>query len=497
MTASFRPSAAPARPGWSNVLRALREVRGLTQDGFAAQLGVGTRTVQRWEGGTAAPDAACEVALLAYCEAKGLYRHYHKGALAGLTLSPGWLRDLLAEARLDDGADRPSPRGVAAGSATASPLSVAHIPIPLTGFVGREQEIAAVIERLRGARLVTLTGPGGVGKTRVAQAAAEVLLDDFPDGVAFVALGAITDPSLVLPTIARAFGLRESGALPRLTALTAALREHTLLLVLDNFEQVLGAAVDIADLLAVCPRLKVLATSRAPLRIASEREFAVPPLPVPDPAHLPPLEVLSAIPAVRLFWERGRDVRPALALTSENAATVAAICRRLDGLPLALELAAARLKLFQPAALLARLDHRLAVLTGGRRDAPARQRTLRHTMAWSYDLLSPAEQKLFRRLAVFVGGCTLSAVESVCNAAGDLEIEMLEGVASLVDQSLLRREGADGEPRFWMLETIREFAGEQLDTSGEIETVQRCHTDCFLALAEQADHSIGSGERLS
>lgn len=467
----------------------------MTQSGFAAQLGVGTRTVQRWERGAAAPDAAAEAALLAYCETKGLYQDYRQGVLAGLTLSPDRLRDLLAKARLGAG-DAASGPGIVADKAVTILSAAVRLPSPLTGLVGREQDIAEVVERLRGGRLLTLTGPGGVGKTRVAQAAAEALVDDFADGVVFVALASISDPSLILSTTARALGLPASGGLSPLAILTNALRKRTLLLVLDNLEQVLDAAGDIVDLVSACPGLKVLATSRAPLRVGGEREYPVSPLPVPDPAHLPPLAVLSAIPAVRLFCERGRDVRPDFDLVAENAAPVAAVCARLDGLPLALELAAARLKIFSPQALLNRLDHRLSVLTGGRRDLPARQRTLRDTIAWSYDLLAPVEQVLFRRLAVFAGGCTHPAMESVCHAEGDPDVDLLDGVAALVDHSLLRREaGAEGEPRYWMLETLREFAREQLARSGELESIHQRHADFFLAQAEQADRSTGTGER--
>jgi non-specific serine/threonine protein kinase len=362
----------------------------------------------------------------------------------------------------------------------------APLPAPLTSFVGRAREVQAVAELLcrPDARLVTLIGPGGVGKTRLAVRVAEEVGDDLPDGVAFVDLTPVADPNLVAPTVATALGVREASDRPAAERLVEALRDRTVLLVLDNFERVVAAAPLVGVLLAACPRLTVLTTSREPLRLAAERVVAVPPLALPDPAH--PVEDLVPIDAVRLFVERAEAARADFALTASNAAAVAEICRRLDGLPLAIELAAARVAHLPPAALLARLERRLPLLTGGARDVPARQRTMRGTIAWSYDLLTPEEQVLFRRLAVFVGGFALEAAEAMAGAVDEPGLDVLDGVAALVAKSLLRPEdGPDDEPRYRLLETVREYAAERLADSGEEEAVQRAHAAYFLALAEE------------
>jgi predicted ATPase len=320
------------------------------------------------------------------------------------------------------------------------------------------------------------------------------LLDDFSDGVFFVDLAPIRDPGLVASTISQTLGVRETEDRPLQESLQDYLRQKQFLLLLDNFEHVMEAAPLVAELLAAAPRLKVLVTSRAPLHLHGEQEFPVPPLAVPDLRSLPPVPALWQYGAVRLFVERARAVKPDFSLSNENAVAVAEICCRLDGLPLAIELAAARMKLFSPQALLSRLEHRLALLTGGARDLPKRQQTLRGAIAWSYDLLDESEQRLFRWLSCFVSGCTLAAVEAVCNAEGELDV--LEGLASLVDKSLLRQEEqADGEPRFGMLEMIREFGLERLAKSGETETIRRKHAHFFLAMAEAAGPKLHSAER--
>jgi non-specific serine/threonine protein kinase len=352
----------------------------------------------------------------------------------------------------------------------------------LTSFVGREREVAAVADLLRreGVRLVTLTGPGGVGKTRLALRVAEDLEAAFADGVAFADLTPLADPALVAPTVAQTLGVREAGDRPVAERLADALRDRRLLLVLDNFERVVEAAPLVTALLAGCARVKALVTSREPLRLAAERVVAVPPLPLPDPAI--PTRELAASEAVRLFVERAQAARADFALTGANAPAVAEVCRRLDGLPLAIELAAARVAHLPPAALLARLERRLPLLTGGSRDLPARQRTMRDAIAWSDDLLNAAEQALFRRLAVFAGGFGLEAAAAV---AGEIGVDVLDGVASLVAKGLLRQEdGPDGEPRYRMLETVREFGLERLEASGEAESIRRNHALVFLALAE-------------
>jgi predicted ATPase/class 3 adenylate cyclase/DNA-binding SARP family transcriptional activator/Flp pilus assembly protein TadD len=363
-----------------------------------------------------------------------------------------------------------------------------NLPAQLTPLVGREHELAALRRVLQREeiRLVTLTGPGGTGKTRLALQVAAELIEQFADGAFFVDLAPLRDPALVISTIAQELGVRESGGMPLIESVKGYLRDKQLLLVLDNFEQVLAAGPVVTELLEAAPRLKALATSRALLRLRGEQEYPVPPLPVPDPKRLPPLAALSQYAAVELFIQRAVNARLDFAVTTENAPAVAEICHRLDGLPLALELAAARIRLFPPEALLSRLDRRLPLLTGGARDLPARQRTLRDTIAWSYDLLSEDEKLLFRRLAVFVGGWTIEAAEQVCSEAGETEIEVVDGLASLVEQSLVGQEEAEGEPRFGMLETIREFGLECLTASEESEAVRRQHAGYYLALAEAA-----------
>jgi predicted ATPase len=344
-------------------------------------------------------------------------------------------------------------------------------------------------------RLLTLTGPGGTGKTRLALQAAADLLDEFEDGVFFVALATLTNPTLVASTVAQVLGVRESGDQPLIEGVKDYLKDKLLLLVLDNFEQVLEAAPLAGELLSA-PRLKVLATSRIPLAVYGEHEYAVPPLSVPDPKRLPGLEVLSQYEAVRLFIERARAAKADFAVTSENAPAVAEICARLDGLPLAIELAAARVKLLPPGAMLGRLGRRLKLLTGGARDLPERQRTLRGAIEWSHTLLDEGEKTLFARMAVFSGGRTLEAVEAVCDAAGDLPIDAFESVSSLLDKSLLRQEeGPEGEPRFVMLETIHEYARERLEESGEAEEIGRAHAEYFLALAEEAEPELTGPEQ--
>jgi predicted ATPase/DNA-binding CsgD family transcriptional regulator len=333
-------------------------------------------------------------------------------------------------------------------------------------------------------RLVTLTGPGGVGKTRLALQVADELQNAFADGVAFIPLAAIRDSALVVPVIARALGVREGGNRPITETLAAVLRHRHLLLVLDNVEQVVEAAPSLVRLLSACPGVKALVTSRVVLHASGEHEFPVSPLEVPDPAHLPALGDLEEVEAIRLFLARAQAARPNFALTEVNAAGVAEICRRLDGLPLAIELAAARVRVLSPEALLARLDGRLALLTGGPRDEPARLRTMRDAIAWSYDLLPPEEQALFRHLGVFAGGCTLEAIEAVASPG----IDVLEGVSALVEKSLLRREERiAGEPRFTMLETIREFAGERLASSTEQELIWDRHLAFCVDFSKRAE----------
>jgi predicted ATPase/class 3 adenylate cyclase len=368
-----------------------------------------------------------------------------------------------------------------------------NLPVQSTPFIGREQEMATVQHLLRrkDVRLLTLIGPGGTGKTRLGVQVAAELSEDFADGVFFVDLAPISDPTLVVPTIAQTIGIGEASDQTLLERLKEEMQQKQALLLLDNFEQVVVAAPQVADLLSACPQLKVIVTSRQVLHVQAEREFAVAPLALPDPKRLSDLAVLSHYAAVALFIQRAQAVKPDFQLTNANARAVVEICARLDGLPLAIELAAARMKLLPPQSLLGRLGQRLIVLTSGVRDVPARQQTLRNTIVWSYNLLDAAEQRLFRWLSVFVGGCTLEAVEAVCGSLGNDAGHVLDEVASLIDKSLLQQTEQEGEePRFVMLETIREYGLECLTTSGEMEDTQRAHAMYYFALAERAASEV-------
>ena len=376
-----------------------------------------------------------------------------------------------------------------APAGTSAPL--VPPPRPRAPLLGRERELARAEDRLRRADvgLLTLTGAGGSGKTRLALALAARQQGYFPDGVAWVPLAPLATPDQVMPAIGRALGVRDVPGEPLDETLARVLRDRVLLLVLDNFEHVLAAAPGVAELLLRCAGLKALVTSRAPLRVSGEQELPVLPLGLP-PVGTGPTDVaeIAQAPSVALWCQRVTAVDPSFELTADNAPLVAEICRRLDGLPLAIELAAARARVFPPRALLERLSHRLAVLTGGPRDLPERQQTLRGAIGWSYDLLRPAEQALFRRLAVFQGGCTLEAATAVAAATSDLGTDVDDGISTLVDYHLLvRREPIEGQPRLGMLETIREFGLEQLKASGEAELARRAHAEYFAHLAERAE----------
>jgi predicted ATPase/class 3 adenylate cyclase len=361
-----------------------------------------------------------------------------------------------------------------------------NLPTQLSSFLGRERELREIVDLLAQARLLTLTGPGGTGKTRLSLQVGARVADRYPDGVFFVPLSSLRDPELVPPTIAQELGLADRGGLSPMESVTEHVRRRKMLLILDNFEQVTDAAPRVSELLAAAPDLKVLATSRSGLRLYGEREYPVPPLGVPDPSHPGSPESLSQYEAVALFIERAVAVKPGFAVTNENAPAVAEISARLDGLPLAIELAAARINVLTPQAMLTRLGNRLALLSGGLRDRPERQQTLRGAIDWSYELLDEGERALFRRLAVFSGGARLDAIESVCPGE-DLGIDILDGLTSLIDKSLLRQvSDPDGEPRFLMLGTIREYANERLEESGNAQALHRSHAEHYTALATQA-----------
>jgi predicted ATPase/transcriptional regulator with XRE-family HTH domain len=459
-----------------------RQALHLTQAALAAQVYCSTETIRKIEADARRPSPSIAARLV-------------DQLLLPLDLRPIFLKAARGEVTVIR-LGAPTPIGADAYNLAAA-SRLGNVPVPPTPLIGREQLAATVRDLLcrRDMRLVTLTGTPGVGKTHLALQLAIDLQRAFSRGTWFVPLAPVQVPELVVATIASVLGVQDRAEQPLLDQLKEYLWEKQLLLLLDNFEQVVAAAPVVAELLASCPGLKVLVTSRVPLHVRGEKEMVVQPLTLPDLQQPLPAASLTQYTAVDLFMQRARDVQPTLVITDDNAPVIAEICIRLDGLPLAIELAAARLKLLSPEALLMRLNNRLAVLTGGARDLPQRQQTLRTTLTWSYELLDRRAQTLFARLAVFAGGCTLDAVEVVCRGADDGRLDLLDGLATLVDNSLLRREEAAGEVRFTMLETLLEYASEQLAASGEEEALQGQHAAYYLTLAEIAEPKLRGPEQ--
>ena len=451
-------------------LRRLREAAGLTQEELAARAGLSRNAVGTLERGLR----------------KRPYPHTARSLAHALGLSEEERAALLSAVPKEGSAD---------ASLVPAPATESNLPRPSTSLLGREQELTEIRTFLQKARLLTLTGTGGVGKTRLAVEAARNIAQLFSDGTAFVALAPLGDSGLVLRTIAQSLGLHESGGRTLRETLHAYLREKRLLLVLDNFEHVLRAAPQVAQLIEACPRLSVLATSRAPLRVRGEQEYPVPPLALPVSTIAPSAEELVGSASGRLFAERARESSPAFELTPHNSGAVAAICWRLAGLPLALELAAAQVRFLDPEALLSRLDQALSAV--GARDLPQRQRTMWATLDWSRELLSVEERVLFRRSSVFVGGFSLEAAEVVGaepGASGGIPAEPVLGtLGRLVEQSLVTAtlDEKGGGLRYGMLEPVRQYASEQLEESGEAEEIKWRHFDHYLDFAEEADLSYG------
>jgi predicted ATPase/transcriptional regulator with XRE-family HTH domain len=469
---------------FGELLRRLRVTAGLTQEALAERAGLSARGLSDLERGVRAGPRQDTLDLL----------------VAALALGPAERTALVAAARRGAAAaTRPRAVSPITDSAIGVRFSGATLPIPVEQLIGREREVAALSALLGdpSGRLVTLTGPGGVGKTRLALEVASTMRGAFPGGVVFVPLAAIRDASLVLPTVAQALGVRETVDRPPEEALAVVLRGRRALLVLDNLEQVLDAGPALGRLLAATPELRLLLTSRVPLRLTGEQRYPVPPLATPHLAPAQP-DALADNPAMRLFAQCARQVRPNFALTSDTADAVAMICRRLDGLPLAIQLAAARVAVLAPAALLLRLERTLPLLTGGPRDQPARLQTMREAIAWSYDLLSAEEQALFRQLAVFAGGFSLEAAAAVWQSEGASEVTVFEGIAELVEASLVHvqaEDGPGGEPRFSLLETIREYGAEQLAANGEEEQTRERHAAWVSAFAEEAEPQVFRAEQ--
>lgn len=498
-TSSLLESNRKARP--SQLLLMYRSRTGLTQSQLAAKLGFKSlRMIQYWEADQSLPKAdnlkklievfialgtfiagkELEEARQLWASVKGAFDTTQERDIVYPILDTEWLKNLVQTPplRLITGF-QPAP-----GDSKQNLTLSSNLPAPTKVLFGRENDIAQIKHLLTKTRLLSITGPGGTGKTQICLQIAPQVAGEFPDGVYFVGLATITDRQMVVSAILQTLGIKEAAGQSLLESLKTYLLDKHLMLLLDNFEQVLAAAPIVTELLEAAPMLKIMVTSRVVLRLAAEQEYSLPPLVLPDLKKLPSLEKLADNPAVGTFVERARQVKPDFQLSPDNAGAIAEICIRLDGLPLALELAAVRVRLFNPQAILRRLTNRLSLLTGGLSDVPQRHQTLRATMDWSYGLLEEPEQRLFRYLGIFMGGCNLAAIEHIAPEGFDI-LNLLSG---LEEKSLIRHTNdSKGEPRFYMLETIHEYALEQLTVYDELAASRLKHASYFLELAEQAE----------